>query len=403
MAVPSQTLQRPICRVIILLVLVALTILAATLAITTYLALRISQPVRDLSLYARSLTSGEPYVQSRYSILELDEVHTALDNAVTQSARLAALVASSGDAIISVDIDGTIRSWNLGAESLLGFTEEEIIGQPKTKIVPDDRLDQYHDWRGLVLQGKTVSADTQRCRKDGSIVEVSVNSAPIRKPDGTIFAISSILRDISDRKVAEEHKTFLMRELAHRCKNQLAVIQAIAKQTARGTTSPDDFLQTFSKRLQGLSASHDLLARQNWTSVSLADLVQSQLSVFVEWPTERVRADGPLISLKSGDAEAIGLALHELATNAAKYGALSVPGGRVKITWNRTTDSDTSERFRIFWQETNGPLVVTPNAQGFGTQVIKSMVAHSMNGTANIEYHPAGLCWSLEWKASSRH
>ncbi len=394
-AVPYGDLVNPIRRTIALLFIGGLSILAGTLAITLRLAGRISGPVRDLSGYAHSLASGQPFKRSTHRIVELDEVRAALDSAMAQSARLSSLVASSGDAIMSVDLDGTIRSWNQEAESLFGFTEAEIIGRPKTTIVPEHRLTEYQTLRDEVLAGGSVRIDTQRCRKDGTLVEVSLDSAPIRQPNGKIFAISSIIHDITERKASEEHKSFLMRELAHRSKNQLAIIQAIANQTAQNKGSIDVFLSTFIKRLQGLSASHDLLTSQGWTHVSLSELVSSQLSVFIDWPSERVVAEGPLVNLSPTHAEAIGLALHELATNAAKYGALSVSDGRVIIKWSLVADGDMPSNLRIDWNEVGGPPVAAPQRKGFRALVVERMVAQSVRGRAKIDILPEGVHWHL--------
>lgn len=396
-AVPYDNLISPIRRAIALLFLVGMGTLAGTLVVSTLLAARISVPIKDLSNYTASLATGKPYQPAPHRLIELDEVRAALDNAMSQSARLSALVASSGDAIMSVDLDGVIGSWNSGAETLFGYTEQEIIGRPKTTIVPESRLAEYAKIRDKVVHGENVRIETKRLRKDGTTVDVSLELAPIRRPTGEVYAISSIIHDITNLKAMESHKTFLMRELAHRSKNQLAVIKAIAKQTARRTNSTEEFLTTFGDRLQGLAASHDLLAAQNWTTVPLAQLIEKQLEVFVAWPNPRLICEGPFVELSPTRAEALGLALHELATNAVKYGALAVPAGRVTIGWSLQSSVGEPDVLRIDWKEEGGPRVEPPSRKGFGSFVVERMVAQVVNGEAHIEYRPEGLHWSLQF------
>lgn len=395
-AAPAEELTGPLRRMMLLLLAGGVAICAATLAVTLELAQRIAEPVRNLSQYANALASGASYSYPEHQIVELDEVRAALDRAMAQSARLAAIVASSEDAIVSMTLDGRVETWNRGAEDLFGYSEAEMLGKRKTLIIPDGDIEEFEKHRTAILEGHSVRAETRRQRKDGSIVHVSLTAAPIRIPDGRIIAISSILHDISERKSAEEHREFLMRELAHRSKNQLAIVQSIASQTARHSgSSIDAFVASFRQRLQGVSASHDLLASHHWRTVRLSDLVGHQLRVFVAWPTDSITVEGPDVSLSPASAEAIGLALHELGTNSLKYGALSVPKGRVAITWSTSSHGSGPRELRLAWQETGGPPVDTPSLRGFGTKVLERLVAQSVNGEARIEYRPEGLYWSL--------
>jgi two-component sensor histidine kinase len=148
--------------------------------------------------------------------------------------------------------------------------------------------------------------------------------------------------------------------------------------------------------LQGLAASHDVLTAESWRSAPLRDLVRRHVEVFAEAQTGRVVVQGPDISVGASAAEAIGLALHELGTNSAKYGALSVPGGRVTIDWRVACDGDKCRRLALGWEEAAGPEVEQPTTRGFGTLIIEQMVARAVSGTSRLEYHPDGLRWSLE-------
>ena len=236
-AVPKRELAAPYYQATALVVLGGAGIVLATLGIAWSMSERISEPIRHLSKFASALAGGKTYTEPSHNIAELVEVREALERAMAHSARLAALVASSGDAIMSIDLDGTIRTWNNGAEDLFGYKAEEIVGQQKTLIVPAERREEFEEQRARIMAGEAIRTETVRKKKSGEIVHVSLNSAPIRRPDGRVFAISSIIHDISDRKADEEHKLFLLRELAHRSKNQLAIIQSIAGRQ-RGGQAP---------------------------------------------------------------------------------------------------------------------------------------------------------------------
>jgi PAS domain S-box-containing protein len=393
-AVPSSELSAPLRRAVVLVLLGGITMILATLAAASLFAARISGPVRELSQYAHALANGTSYPAARDNIKELDEVRSALESATAGSARLAAIVASSGDAIISFDLDGTITTWNKGAEDLFGYTATEIIGRPKTVVLPGDRIAEFEAQKLLVLAGQSIRTETMRRKRDGTIFHVSIDAAPIRHPDGTIIAISSIIHDITERQVAEEHKLFLMRELAHRSKNQLAIIQSIANQTSRRANTLPEFLAAFGQRIQGLAASHDLLISGGWHTVGLTELIERQLSVFTDIEGSSITATGPPVRLDASHAEAIGLALHELATNSTKYGALSVPAGKVSINW-QVRPNGSGSALDLDWKESGGPQVVPPATKGFGSQVIENMVARSVGGEATIHYLPDGIVWHL--------
>lgn len=396
-AVPKLELEAPLWRAVTYTLLGGLTALALSILAAIVMAARISDPVTNLSRYVAALASGRPIPPEKYRILEIDEVRSSLDRAMEQSARLVALVASSGDAIITVGLDGTIQNWNKGAEQLFGYPADDIIGSAKSILVPEDEMQGFVAQRKQILAGETVRAESVRFKRDGSKIDVEFVAAPVVDSFGSIMAYSSIIRDITERKVARDHRQLLMRELAHRTKNQLAIIQSIAQQTRRGATTLDSFLDAFIKRLHGLSASHDILSRQEWQDIPINELVRSQLAILVDASRESVVISGPDFTVNATAAEALGLALHELTTNSLKYGALSVPGGRVAIAWIRTGDPG-QKRVRFEWEESGGPKIkAPPKRQGFGSKVINSSVAVSLGGQSRVEYRPAGLYWQVEW------
>jgi two-component sensor histidine kinase len=202
------------------------------------------------------------------------------------------------------------------------------------------------------------------------------------------------LADITERKEREEKEQLLMREINHRAKNMLSVVDAIAHQTA--TKNPEDFVERFSERIQALSANQDLLVRNQWNGVGIEDLVHAQLALFADLVGSRIAVNGPKLRLKAAAAQAIGLALHELATNAGKYGALSTDTGRVDVRWG--TDGDT---FTMSWTERDGPPVSAPKRRGFGTIVMEAMTARSVDGAVDLDYAPSGVTWRLTCPAAN--
>jgi PAS domain S-box-containing protein len=227
---------------------------------------------------------------------------------------------------------------------------------------------------------------------------------PIREPDGRVMAVGIVVEEITARKRAEEHLRFLLRELSHRSKNLLAVIQAMAGQTAKSAETVADFRRRLGERLMGLAASHDLLVNQNWLGASVEQLVRGQLSAFIDGDDPRLRIDGPCVDLKAESAEALGLALHELATNSLKYGALSDPAGKVEIIWSVHGPGDPEgsdgRRFRMDWIEHTVAPVSRPSHKGFGRMVIEHTVEASLGGTVTLDFPPGGLRWRIDAPAS---
>ena len=216
-----------------------------------------------------------------------------------------------------------------------------------------------------------------------------------RGPDGKAQRTLNIIMDVTERKKDEEHIQLLMREISHRSKNLLSVVQAIAGQTVRSAGSLENFQENFSRRLHGLAASHDLLVQEDWRGALLDDLARHQLALFAEAGGPRLSIGGPRVMLTAPAAQAIGLALNELATNAIKHGAWSSPAGKVTITWEWRAQSSDEDILILKWEETAGPTVKPPAAKGFGHVVIDAMVAQATNGEVTMEFRPEGFVWVL--------
>ena len=209
---------------------------------------------------------------------------------------------------------------------------------------------------------------------------------PLRNEAGDIVGLTCASVDVTERKEGEAHLRLLMRELTHRSKNLLAVIQAMARQTARHAGSIDGFLNQFSARLQALAASHDLLVRESWHGASLRELIQSQLAAYFASGEGPIAVDGAPVALKPEAAQNLGLALHELAVNAAKFGALSVPRGRVSIIWALRGNA-----LELEWREQFGPKVKVRRKKGFGSMVIERNLASALDAKVDLKFDPDGL------------
>jgi PAS domain S-box-containing protein len=364
-------------------------------------------PIAQLAKAGKALGEGKRVAPIPSTLREVDELSVALVNAAREldarmgaQAHLAAIVSSSPSAIVSLSPDGLIRTWNAAATDLFGYTPEEAIGQSVGILAPPDTRELFDDLYAQVRAGDTVHADVLRRHRDGHLIDVSINIAPMFDDAGRLVGISSISTDARERKARERHIDFLMRELSHRSKNLLAVVQAIAGQTARYSPNLEDFQTRFSDRVHAMSRSQDLLTARNWSGVTVGDLVRVQLAPFADEAASRITISGPDLLLKADVVHGLSLALHELATNAAKYGALSTPDGQVAICWN-VAPAAKGGGFHMNWRETGGPAVRTPERRGFGHVVITQMAAASLRGTVSLDYEPAGVSWTLEAPAAA--
>jgi PAS domain S-box-containing protein len=316
------------------------------------------------------------------------------DSGLDSTAWLAAIVESTDDAIISKDLNGIITSWNLGAERIFGYAAHEIIGHPILELIPPDRIKEEDYILGLVRKGERIKQyDTIRKCKDGRLIHVSLTISPIRNQDNVIVGISKIARDITELKLSQETQSLLMRELNHRSKNLLAVADAIVRQTA-ASTPPKDFVERISRRLHALSINQDLMIEHNWRGADISQIIQWQLTSVIDNYAGRVELEGTPCVVKPRVAQALGLAVYELATNALKFGALSSLDGKVHVTWG-VTEEDGGRQFKLTWRELGGPPAITPKKKGFGSAIIESMIARSVLGSATVTYTPAGLIWEL--------
>jgi two-component system CheB/CheR fusion protein len=303
--------------------------------------------------------------------------------------RLASIVESSEDAIISKTFDGIITSWNKSAERLFGYMAEEVIGKSITILIPPDRREEEDTILERVRRGQGVEHfETVRQRKDGSLIDISLTVSPIKNALGKIIGASKIARDITERKKSDAHIAILAREAEHRARNVLATVQATVHLTQADTA--DGLKHAIAGRIQALANVHALFVKSRWTGAELHNLVTQELSAYCQQGGTRVLIDGPSVLLEPNTAQTIAVCLHELATNAAKYGALSVPEGHIQVEWSLAAD----KRLILRWTETGGPCVMAPTRHGFGTRVMEGMI-RGLNGEMRLDWRAEGLACEI--------
>jgi PAS domain S-box-containing protein len=305
-----------------------------------------------------------------------------------ESARLAAIVTSSDDAIVSKSLDGRIISWNAAATRIFGYQADEIIGQSITRIIPPELHDEEKRILAQLARGERIEHfETVRVAKDGRRVDVSLSVSALRDRFGKVVGASKVARDITERKQAEKLQHLLLEELNHRVKNTLATVQAIAGQSLLRSTSPSQFVSAFSGRIQALAQAHSLLTQDMLRGAEIGAIVRDQVLLGAAGD-DRISFSGPSIMLNSQTAVQLALVLHELGTNARKYGALSVPNGLLSLGWGMRANA--TDHLLIDWKESNGPKVNVPSARGFGTTLIEETL-RTLGGEAVIHCYANGL------------
>jgi PAS domain S-box-containing protein len=299
------------------------------------------------------------------------------------------------------DLSTGVRKWTPEGMALFGIDLPDGVGRVggptdefRNALHPDDRhlQVQYH---ALTAKQDSFPAEYRIVRPDGQTRWMAGYGQVVeRAPDGSARRFVNVVTDITERKEAEQHNEFLLRELSHRVKNLLTVIQAIARQSGRNAEDIASFQTAFSDRLFGLAQSTDLLTRTGWKAASLRELAVGQLGAFLNMPNARVAIDGLEFSLNGDATQSLGIAFHELTTNAVKYGALSIEAGSIALSWRIVADAG-STALRIDWNETGGPTVEPPRRQGFGHMATKQILEHSLSAKVTIDFDPSGLRWTF--------
>jgi PAS domain S-box-containing protein len=304
---------------------------------------------------------------------------------------LSAIVETSDDAIVSKDLNGIVTSWNSGAQRLFGYTAAEMIGKPITLLIPAHLQSEEPKILDRIRRGERVEHyDTVRVRKNGVLVDISLSVSPVRDADGKIVGASKIARDIGDRKRAADRQELLTREIQHRTKNLFAVVQAVVARSMADKQTVEEARASVLNRLQSLAQTHAMLVDAEWQGADIADVVRMEMSPYAE----RTISRGPSIFLNAKAAQNFALALHELATNAVKYGALSKPGGQVEVGWDILRE-DGKDLFSFRWRERGGPPVEPPQRKGFGSVVLEHIMAEYVDTRCELTYAPDGVIYEL--------
>jgi len=315
---------------------------------------------------------------------------------------LEAVLESATDyAIIAMDLDGIVTMWNRGAERILRWTEDEICGQPASVFFTlEDRQRGIPQAEMQAAFTKGFGSDERwHLKKDGSSFWASGEMMPLTDEGGVVQGLIKILRDRTEHRRAEERQMLLNQELAHRVKNTLAVVQAISAQTFRGEIPFADARKSFNDRLLALARAHDVLMNGSWTAASLRALVEGVPIIRGEHDEKRVKIEGPNVTVGPRAALSFALVLHELATNAVKYGALSTAAGSVSVCWNLL--GVPSPRLHFEWREEGGPVVKPPHRRGFGSRLIESSFHVEPGDKVDLSYFPEGVKLTLEFSLSS--
>ena len=331
------------------------------------------------------LLGDDTVLEVNRDVTEIRALLTTLQEGEQRLRWLAAIVESSDDAIISKNLDGIITSWNTGAQRVFGYTAAEAVGQPVTIVIPADRQSEEREILTRIRRGEHIDHfETIRHRKDGTLIVVSLSVSPVRNAEGQIIGASKIARDITEQKRSHEQIATLAREAEHRSKNLLATVQATVRLSQSET--PDGLKRAIEGRIQSLANVHSLFVKTRWIGADLSTIATQELTPYSEKDQRRVRIDGPPVLLEPDVAQAIAITLHELATNAAKYGALAVPDGQVELKWSH----DANGRLQLRWTESNGPKVREPTNKGFGGRIIEQVIAQR-SGTTHFDWRADGL------------
>ncbi len=315
--------------------------------------------------------------------------------------QLSAIVESAEDAILAKDLNGVITSWNSGAERLFGYTADEAVGRPITMLIPADRLDEEPQILSRIRAGERVEHfDTVRRRKDGSLVEIGLSISPIRNAAGQIVGASKVGRDITERRQAQEQQHLLLREMDHRVKNLFTVASSVVALSARSAKTVGELAVAVQERLSALARAHALTLasasdhdRAGEGATTLHALIGAIAAPYHGAPSDgaRITVTGPDVPITGRAMTGVALLLHEFATNAAKYGALSTPAGSVEVDC-----ADDGDVFTLVWTEHGGPPVGEPPiSEGFGSLLARLTVTSQLGGDLSRDWRPTGLAIRL--------
>jgi PAS domain S-box-containing protein len=311
-------------------------------------------------------------------------------------ARFRATFENAAVGVALVSTEGSILRVNNSFAQMLGYSVAELTTRTFQDLThPDDLANNLSELnRALVGEAENYCIEKRYIRKDGGILWASLTVGCVRKMGGCIDYFVSVIQDITERKRVEEQQRTLLAELDHRVKNALATVSAVVSHTQQGSRSLADFVASLDGRIRSMAMTHELLSSHRWQGVSLTELVRRELAPYAS--RDNTEINGPAILLKPEAGQAMAMVLHELATNAAKYGALSTKRGRVSIRWDRQLNGHPRSHLVFEWQEIGGPPVAALGKASYGTSTIRDLIPYEFGGTVDLELPPEGVRCRLE-------
>jgi PAS domain S-box-containing protein len=347
---------------------------------------------RWISSRGRVEFDGDRPVRVAGALRDITEEREIAESLRRSERRFEMALANSHVVVFEQDLD--LRyTWVFNPK--LGYTADQIIGRTDRELMQESCARELEAIkRGVIAGGRPARAEVRAAAPGGPDEWYDLYVEPLHDEIGAIVGVSCAATDITDRRLASEQINLLLHEVNHRSKNLLTLVQGIARQTLR--RHPDDFMEAFGARIQALAANQDVLLRHEWKDVELGALVLSQIQPFEESLGARFILDGPTLHITSAAAQNLGMILHELATNAAKHGALSRATGQVSATWRVAADAAGRSMFSMSWTESGGPEIVEPTRTGFGTAVVRDIARTSLDADVSLDYAPTGFRWRLE-------
>jgi PAS domain S-box-containing protein len=403
--VPAEIVQAPLHRSLWTLLGLGAALILLSLLLARAFARRIAAPVQGLVNLAHDLARGEPVAAPSTGLAEIDRGGGALASASqdlrereaalrASEARLWATQNNAAVGIAEVDRDGRFVSVNEARCKLTGHSREELIGLQFGHATDSEILEKDLDLFRRQVAGEldTYTTDSKFQRKDGSRGWARVTSTAVRDAAGAFLYAVRVVEDITERRQADKRQKLLIDELNHRVKNTLATVQSLAWQAARPGVPPQVAQERFQERLLALSRTHNLLNETHWEGASLRTILETELGPYAT--AGRVRLDGPEVHLDARPAVVLGMAVHELTTNAVKHGALAAASGRVQVGW-KIDDRGGTSVLTIDWCELGGPALATQPIPGFGSRLLRQTITRELAGQLDIRYEREGVCCTI--------
>lgn len=353
----------------------------------------IFKPIDPVILKSKSEVFFQLGQQARDLARQRDEMRAIAQHRDQAMARLKAHADNSPLATIELDCGLVLRAWSQGAERIFGHKARDMLGRPvaDTRWLAAETIEALRGWIAADSASDAAPRYTMEAvafSADGREIACELHGSSLCEADGKHMSLTLQVLDITERRQAEEMRSLLIGELNHRIKNTLANVQAIARQTLRQSAGLEDFDKSFSGRLQALSRAHSILSDATWSSAPLDGLIDDQVKAGT-LVGDRLQRHGPRVQISPENMLRLALTLHELGTNAQKYGAFSVPGGEVLLSWRCE-----GEGLTLTWQERGGPRVAPPTRKGFGHTLIGAS-AGGEEGSVDVDWQPAGVIWTI--------